>query len=289
MAWDDTPPSPQELKGSAPSWDSAPPTPRELGHDVAAKEDHSLWGAVKSAGQGIGDAVNALGTRPITDIAYEHLVQPAVDAYETHRDARGQGTLMGVLAGAAQGTGDVARTGRNMLVPASIPADVGIDSYQRGNSLGDAAHDALNAGIIVGAPSAIGAVARSPLAPALASDAGAVVKNVASDVGHKLLPRTMRGLASGETAQLLKGKVADAFSGPEALAPSPMSPTSIGMRDIFSGGGKPLMSGSTLGAAVVSAAAKNGPEAMARAHYIACQRDPAYAAACQKKDDSNGQ
>ena len=160
MAWDDTPPTAEELKATAPKWDDAPPTAEEMkmfgpysGNaknisfaDVATESIPVLGPLVEKAGSYSGAALrNILGkdNRPVSEQYDEAEARHKADMEQYAKENQGLNTDANVLGGfmlPAPGGGLVAKTLGNAAV-------AGTDAYLRDEN-------ALKAGLIGGGATA---------------------------------------------------------------------------------------------------------------------------------------
>lgn len=255
MAWDDAPPSPQELGApKTASWDSAPPTGPELekafappsaASDPPPKSRFSLPASWEDAfhrlvGGGLFLTPQNQPKLPEVDPAHPPTLLSDGNA-SAPENANGSADMsnmrggappmpLGALAGAAVTGGAMAA-----------------DSYAHGDKTADVVKNAL----IGAGAGAIGGLAGSPTVGNAAHAAADAVGNMSP---------TVLGVA-GHVLGIPHGMLAAAI---------PTAAKAVG---------------SSVGSAIVSAAARQGPQQAAIAHYLATQRDPAYAAAQQKKDD----
>lgn len=124
----------------------------------APQNSHDFVPFLKNTAQGIKSAADEFSSQPLPTIAYNHLVKPAVDAYQTAR-AGGANPINAGLDAAAAGTGAAAETAKSFVTPQMIPVEAYFRSRQNGNSAEDALKDARNVATLVWGPAAAAKVA----------------------------------------------------------------------------------------------------------------------------------
>jgi len=120
--------------------------------------DHSTGAFLRDTWEGMKGAADEFSSKPLAKIAADHIVQPAVDAYNHARDA-GHNVVNSALDAGAKATGTVADIGKGFVMPGVTPLQTYLQSLNSGASHTDALKDAGHIALLLGAPAAAGKLA----------------------------------------------------------------------------------------------------------------------------------
>lgn len=121
---------------------------------AAGENPHELVPFLKNTWQGVKNAADEFSSKPLPTIAYDHLVQPAVDTYQGARE-KGEDPVNAGLSAAQTATGNAADTAKGFVTPELMPVEAYFRSRQNGNSAEDALKDARNVGLLVFGPKGV--------------------------------------------------------------------------------------------------------------------------------------
>jgi hypothetical protein len=205
--------------------------------EVPAKDpaSHDLIPFLKNVGHGLAAQADEFSSKPLASIAYDHLVQPAVDAYKSSRDA-GSSMPGAALDAAVKGTGDLAGLGTAVAAPELTPVQAYMNSRRAGNSHDDAMKDARNAALLVAVPKALGAAVTSDAAGWV----GKKVSKVATGVNEGSIDRYLANPSAVNGAADLPTKTKEFLADADARAAQGSADSTQSFNTLKKAGDAPL-------------------------------------------------